>query len=78
MKIQAPRSVSYRKLNIRSDRILGQIVRKMLYLNCNVVFTTKKPPKSKCYFGRIDEANARAGLRTLNIPIESKISSRLL
>ena len=39
---------------------------------------TKKPPKSKCYFGRIDEENAGAGLRILNISIEGKISSRLL
>jgi len=39
-------------------------------------FTSKKPRKSKCCFGRIDEATARAALPTCNIPIEVKISSR--
>jgi hypothetical protein len=75
MQILAPRSVSNRKFNITSDRILGQIVRKVLNLK-HYPFTSKKPQKSKCYFGRIDEANARALLPTCNIPIEVKISSR--
>ena len=62
------------KFNIRSDRILGQIIRRLLNLKHHP-FTRNKPPKTHVALDATDEANAGDGLPTRNIPTEVKISS---
>jgi len=64
-----------KKFNIKSDRILGQIVRKLLNLKHHP-FANNKATKSKCCFCGIDEKNAGVGLPTCSIPTEGKIPSR--